>query len=1273
MYPISKVVIICGMKLIGSIHTIIITVCLLLASALYSRAASGDLDTGFDPSANNTVNAIVVQPDGKILLGGNFTSIGGVLRSYIARTNADGTLDTGFAPILSSYVNCIAMQRDGKILIGGSFGTVNDLPRTYIARLNPDGTLDANFNPAADDYINGMILQQDGKVVLWGRFTAVNGIARNRVARLHVDGTLDESFGNPNVNASVSSVALQPDGKMLLGGIFSSVGGAARNFIARLNTDGTLDPGFNPGSSGYVTSLVVQADAKILVGGSFFSLGGSSRFNCARLNADGSLDSSFAPNVGGPVNSLALQADGKIVIGGYFFSFGDTQRYYIARVDSNGALDIHFDPSSDSEVHGLALQADGQLLLGGRFQSLGGYVTRNRIARLINEESVGTLSAPDLSQLLWNRDGAGPELVDVTFEYSTDNGLTWIMLGYGIRVGTTSNWQLTGLTLPTGAKLRAKGRSTGGLFNSSSGLIQQVSPVTLPTIGPVDAWVTTGTATTSSLNLNGVQVADGGATITERGFVYAVSGVNTSPEIGGTGVTKLIVSGNTGGFSGTAAGLMSGTTYSIRSFATNLAGVAYSAVTAVTTGIAGTVPGDLDEGFNPNVGGPETVYCMAEQADRKVVLGGSFTSISGVSRNNVARLNAGGTLDSGFNPNINGVVSCVAMLADGKMLLGGEFTTVGWMTRNRIARVNSDGSLDMSFNTDVSDDVYCMGVQADGKILLGGKFTMIGGVARNRIARLNADGSLDTTFNPNINGSVYCLVLQSDGKWIMGGSFTSVNGVVRNRIARIDSTGALDTTFNPNVYGFVYCLGMQADGRVLLGGAFNTVGGITRNNIARVNADGMLDSSFNPNANAHVYSMSVLADGTVVLGGHFTEIGGKTRNRVARMSSGGILDPIFDPNARNLVTNPFVYDNATVSGLVVQANGQLLLGGNFRTVGSHARIGIARVVNGAAADTLTVPDQTQVLWTRGGAAPELVAVTLDYSVDNGTTWTSLGSCSRVGTSANWQATGLTLPTGAKLRVTGRAAGGYYNGSSGLIRQVYPPVTPPNVGALTITELGTTTVAAEAVVVADGGEAIIERGFVYARTDITNIPQIGALGITKVGVSGTIGNMNVSLSGVQRGESYSIRAYAINSVGLIAYTDVTTLHILTAQQGWRMAHFGITANSGSAADSADFDSDGLANLLEWAAGLNPTTSSTIPSTTTRNGSNIEFIYQRSIEAHNAGVIFTVEWNDTLASNSWSTAGVTQELLSNNGTIHQMKATLPAGSTGQRFIRLRVTTP
>lgn len=127
------------------------------------------------------------------------------------------------------------------------------------------------------------------------------------------------------------------------------------------------------------------------------------------------------------------------------------------------------------------------------------------------------------------------------------------------------------------------------------------------------------------------------------------------------------------------------------------------------------------------------------------------------------------------------------------------------------------------------------------------------------------------------------------------------------------------------------------------------------------------------------------------------------------------------------------------------------------------------------------------------------------------------------------------------------------------------------------------------------------------------------------------------------------------------------------EAWRETHFGSPENSGDGADEFDFDHDGLANLLEWAGNLYPTLPSTFPASASHENGELVFLYSRSTSAQQAGAVFIVEWSDTLADLDWSTVGVTQTQLSDNGTLQSVRAVAPAGELGRRFIRLRVQAP
>jgi len=303
------------------------------------------------------VYSVSIQADDKIIVGGSFTSYNGEPCNNIVRLNTDGSLDTSFdfGTGASSYVYSSVVQSDGKIIIGGNFTTYNGTARNRIARLNTDGSLDTSFDPGtgASSYVYNCNMQVDGKIVIGGNFTTYNGTARNRIARLNTDGSLDTSFV-PGTGASsyVNTALIQPDGKIIIGGAFTSYNGTARNRIARINTDGSLDTSFNPGTgaNSYVYASALQGDGKILIGGTFTTFNSNAQRKLARLNSDGSKDDTFDIGTGFDdttssydIREISIQTDDKIIIGGTFYFYNDIlSNSNVIRVNTDGTLDTSF-------------------------------------------------------------------------------------------------------------------------------------------------------------------------------------------------------------------------------------------------------------------------------------------------------------------------------------------------------------------------------------------------------------------------------------------------------------------------------------------------------------------------------------------------------------------------------------------------------------------------------------------------------------------------------------------------------------------------------------------------------------------------------------------------------------------------------------------------------------------------------------------------------------------------------------------------------------------
>lgn len=204
--------------------------------------------------------------------------------------------------------------------------------------------------------------------------------------------------------------------------------------------------------------------------------------------------------------------------------------------------------------------------------------------------------------------------------------------------------------------------------------------------------------------------------------------------------------------------------------------------------------GALDKSFTP-VRTDAKIRSVGLQADGKIVVGGNFTTVNGTSRNQVARINSDGTLDATFNPGPGpaGELISVAVQSDGKILIGGGFKSVRGVSRGSIARLHQDGTLDESFasGAGANDFVNSIAVDNSGKVVVGGRFQQYDGVARGRFARLNPDGRLDDGFAKGIgaDAQVMSVALDQKGNALIAGFFETVDGLSFSKIARFVTGG----------------------------------------------------------------------------------------------------------------------------------------------------------------------------------------------------------------------------------------------------------------------------------------------------------------------------------------------------------------------------------------------------------------------------------------------------------------------------------------------------
>jgi hypothetical protein len=351
-----------------------------------------------------------------------------------------------------------------------------------------------------------------------------------------------------------------------------------------------------------------------------------------------------------------------------------------------------------------------------------------------------------------------------------------------------------------------------------------------------------------------------------------------------------------------------------------------------------------------------------------VYLGGAFTHVGPIVPYGIAL----STTDTTGLPNTayakpNGTVRAVASDGSGGWYIGGDFTTVGGVTRKRLARINSDGSLH-DWNPDIFNNGVVNAIAVSGStVYVGGSFTIAGSSLRNRIAALNADATGSTaadgspyltSWNPNANNTVNTIAV-SGGTVYIGGYFTTVAGTARNRIAALYNTTAVAAgsryyaSWNPNVSStgaYINAIAVSG-GTVYIGGSFSTVAGTTRNRMAAlydtaaVAAGSPYLASWNPNVSASSVNAIAVSGSKVYIGGGFTSVANTAQNFIAALN-----DTATVAAGSSILTNWNPNSDGTVSSLLVSGT-TVYAGGDFANIGGKARPRIAALDAGTGSAT----------------------------------------------------------------------------------------------------------------------------------------------------------------------------------------------------------------------------------------------------------------------------------------------------------------------------------
>ena len=668
------------------------------------------LDTSFTigntllgSTSSGLIQDLLLQPDGKILVSGNFQQYNGITKRNIVRINADGALDTSFTSGAPTYVNegaiKLALQSDGKIFVLGASTTYGNM-----VRLNSNGSLDATFTAPANYRIQTFTMLPDGKLLV-GHGSINDAYLLNKVSRLNSNGTFDTSFPTAlftgfNNDPNLYKIFLQSDGKILIGGQFTGCNSISRRDLVRLNADGTMDASFTIGAgftedSGFnldeIFDIVEQPDHKILASGTFTKFNGIARYDLIRLNQDGSLDTAYTNGYDflnfTTINSISLFNDGKILASG---SYGDYRKEVggVVKINTDGTRDSSFNNIDKGffnvPVKTLQFTTNGKILVGGNFHLYNG------------EKCYGFTRLND--------DGSR----DTTLNYGGQNGFEY------------SSNDLVNITAIVPL---ASGKTyIGGSFKYYNGQ-------TLSTTNGVIRINADGTRDTT---FNMVGNYDGNI-------------MSILPRQDGS----ILVGGNFTVFNGNtvnALTLITATGNYWTSF--NLGNYTYGAclknqsdgkiLVATGTGIkrySQDMFVDTSLILDPSLTSITLNSCEI-QPDGKILIGGKFT-INGVVCS-LARLLNNGTLDSTFNfsmQNSTIVVDYFAMMPDQKVMVNYKNQTT---LESRLIRLNNNGSIDSSF-TEQTNLSCAVSASPTGQVYLHGNIKSYQGQSARGLIRLMAE------------------------------------------------------------------------------------------------------------------------------------------------------------------------------------------------------------------------------------------------------------------------------------------------------------------------------------------------------------------------------------------------------------------------------------------------------------------------------------------------------------------------------------------------------
>lgn len=347
-------------------------------------------------------------------------------------------------------------------------------------------------------------------------------------------------------------------------------------------------------------------------------------------------------------------------------------------------------------------------------------------------------------------------------------------------------------------------------------------------------------------------------------------------------------------------------------------------------------------GFSSLLSG--SVYDVVTQSDGKLIVVGDFSSINQI--NDIVRLNVDGSIDASFNTNGGtggvGEIYSVDVDAQGQIVIGGSFQSMGGESRLNVALLSGDGDV-LPFRPEASGpNQAVLAVKAVGndRYLIGGAFSELNGVASSGLARISVDGTTDVDFVQNNEGYISNIELGQNGNFYVSGV---ISNTAQHGVRMYNQSGVLNNRYT----GFVADLGIQAiaplpNGELLVGGNFQTVNSQPHSYLVKLSSSGLpqLGKKAISNVNNHVQAIALQSDGKVLISGGFTEIKYKgdapvASNGLARLTSSGEIDHDFK--------NDNAIAGGDISALALLADGDIVVGGSFNNMEGVTRLGMAKL------------------------------------------------------------------------------------------------------------------------------------------------------------------------------------------------------------------------------------------------------------------------------------------------------------------------------------------